>query len=530
MSASALGPVLEGALGKWAGEGVRGVWMDVELGQSDWVPVLAGAGFTFHHARDRLVTMVTRDDLPTNVPQQRLWFIYDYQGRRIFKSYAEREDGLWTEKRIHTFHYDGWNLIQENIHNISPTNTTNELRTYTQLDEWTAAMAAVDFGLKLAELFDEQEELMEQQGKIDKKNQEVQELLEKLKTAAEKQQDAEDLLQELSDALNGEGGYGDSIQEVEDQIKSSSNQIRQAARQAAKEAKEESEGADALMEFFGTEPGSLKRMDATARMELANRIRKNRDLRELADKVGRFVRLAMAEQAQKIVHGVDEVHDVEMGDDIHRVLPSELMYLASEETEDLIFLKFAEKGLLQYKLRGTEKVARGAIICMIDSSGSMYGAKDTWARAVGIALLHIAHKQGRDFYGIIFSSGYDRLLEFEFPKGVAKPSEVLDFAEAGYHGGTDFMLPINRSVEVLERQYDDDNAQKGDLVMVTDGEAPVNPEWLDRYVNKKEMLGFRLYSCLIGVHSDTLNAISDHIYNITEFAHGSDVQDMFGYV
>lgn len=406
----------------------------------------------------------------------------------------------------------------------------SELRTYTQLDEWTAAMAAVDFGLKLAELFDEQEELMEQQQKINEQNQKVQELLEKLKSAAEQQQDAEDLLQQLSEALNGEGGYADTVQDVEDQIKSSSNQIRQAARQAAREAKEESEGADALMEFFGTEPGSLKRMDATARMELANRIRKNRDLRELADKVGRFVRLAMAEQAQKIVHGVDEVHDVEMGDDIHRVLPSELMYLAEEETEDLFLLKFAEKALLQYKLRGQEKVARGAIICMIDSSGSMYGPKDTWARAVGIALLHIAAKQGRDFYGIIFSSGRDALLEFNFPKGVAKPHEVLDFAEAGYHGGTDFMLPINRSVEVLEKQYNDENAQKGDLVMVTDGEAPVNPDWLDRYVNKKEMLGFRLYSCLIGVHSDTLNAISDHIYNITEFAHGGDVQDMFGYV
>jgi len=405
-----------------------------------------------------------------------------------------------------------------------------ELRTYTSLDEWTSAMAAVDFGLKLAELFDEQEELMEQQEKINEKDQEVQELIEKLKSAEEQGKDAEDLLEELAEALNGEGGYGDTIKDVEGTIKANGNQIRQAARQAAKAAKEESEGAEAMMEFFGTEPGALTRMDATARIELANRIRRNSQLKELADKVGRFVRLAMAEQAQKIVHGVDEVHDVELGDDIHRVLPSELMLLADEDLEVLFHLKFVEKKLLQYMLRGTEKVARGAIICMIDSSGSMHGSRETWAKAVGIALLHIAAKQGRDFYGIIFSSYHDPLIEFYFKKGIAKPHEVLDFAEASYHGGTDFQMPINRSIEILREQLVEDNAQKGDLVMVTDGEAPVNEEWLDRYRNSKDELGFRMYSCLIGVHSDTLNTISDQIYNITEFASGGDVRDIFGYI
>jgi uncharacterized protein with von Willebrand factor type A (vWA) domain len=271
-------------------------------------------------------------------------------------------------------------------------------------------------------------------------------------------------------------------------------------------------------------------MDATARIALAKRIRRNAQLKELADKVGRFVRLAMAEQAQKIVHGVDEVHDVELGDDIHRVLPSELMLLADEELEVLFLLKFVDRKLLQYMLRGTEKVARGAIICMIDSSGSMMGSRETWAKAVGIALLHIAAKQGRDFYGIIFSSYHDPLIEFHFKKGIATPSEVLDFAEASYHGGTDFQMPINRSIEILQKQLNDDNAQKGDLVMVTDGEAPVSEEWLDRYRNSKDELGFRMYSCLIGVHSDTLNTLSDQIYNITEFASGGDVRDIFGYI
>ena len=90
---------------------------------------------------------------------------------------------------------------------------------------------------------------------------------------------------------------------------------------------------------------------------------------------------------------------------------------------------------MQYELRGTEKVARGAIICMIDSSGSMMGAKETWAKAVAIALLNIANQQNRDFYGMIFSSAHDPLKEWHFKKGKAAPQDVLDFAEFEFYGG-----------------------------------------------------------------------------------------------
>lgn len=411
----------------------------------------------------------------------------------------------------------------------SDTREWDELLTYTQLDEWAAAMAAVDFGLKLQELFDEEEELSRLQDGINERDQEVQQALDDLEKmdpdAPEKELDK--ALEALQNALDG---FGEAAGDVQRGIKKNSGKIRKAARDAAKAAKEETESTEALLDSFGTEPGHLQRMNASARMELANRIRKNKNLRELAEKVGRFVRLALSEQAQKITHGIDEVHDIERGNDIHKVLPSELLFLADDDLDILFMKKFADKELLQYQLRGVEKVSRGAIICMIDSSGSMSGSRDTWARAVGIALLHIAYKQGRDFYGIIFSSAHDDLLEFNFPKGIATPNEVLDFAEAGFYGGTDFEKPISRAVEILESQFNAEGSQKGDLVMVTDGECYVSEEWLDRFRNSKEYLAFRLYSCLIGMNSTTLATISDEMYHITDFARGGDVQDMFGYV
>jgi uncharacterized protein with von Willebrand factor type A (vWA) domain len=407
----------------------------------------------------------------------------------------------------------------------------DELLTYTQLDEWAASMAAVDFGLKLQEIFDEEAELAELQKNMNEQDQQVQEALDFIEglhgEGGAGSDEMEQALAALQEALDG---YGEASGSIDNGIKKHSNKLRQAGRQAAKHARDETESSSALLDSFGTEPGALQRMDGTARMELAARIRNNRHLKELAEKVGRFVTLAMSEQAQKITHGVDEVHDIEMGNDLSRVLPSELIFLGDEDSEWLFLERFAEKKLLQYQLRGVEKVSRGAIICMIDSSGSMSGSRDTWARAVGIALLHIAYRQNRDFYGIIFSSGYDDLIEFYFPKGLAQPNDVLDFAEAGYHGGTDFEKPVSRAVEVLRQQFNDDGAQKGDLVMITDGECAVSPDWLDRYHNAKEELAFRMYSCLIGMNSATLQVMSDDIYHITDFAQGGDVRDIFGYV
>lgn len=403
-----------------------------------------------------------------------------------------------------------------------------ELRTYTELDNWSAAMATVEFGLKLGELFDEMKELKEAQDKLNNVDKKIADLLEQIKEKGTSGQldDASKLIDKLEKMLQD---YQNAINGMDNAIKSNSNEIRQAAKQAAQEAREDAEGVADMLEAFGTEPGALSRMPSEARMELARRIQRNRQLKDLADKVGRFVRLALGEQARKIIHGTDEVHDVVLGNDLNGMLASELVSLAHPKLRREFYRKYAERSLLQYELRGTEKVARGAIICMIDSSGSMGGSKEVWAKAVGIALLNIAAKQGRDFHGIIFGSR-NEIKEFNFPKGKGTPGAVLDFAEFAFMGGTDFMAPISRAVQVLERQYNDEGSQKGDLVLITDGICAVSDDWMDKYRNSKDHLAFRFYSCLIGVHAPILEALSDQIYNITELAHGTNVTEMFGYV
>ncbi|XP_018010318.1 nudix hydrolase 7 [Hyalella azteca] len=59
-------PSLTASLEAWTAEGVRGVWFEIHLLHTHWVPVLAKHGFVFHHGEDSEVVMVRW--LPTDAP------------------------------------------------------------------------------------------------------------------------------------------------------------------------------------------------------------------------------------------------------------------------------------------------------------------------------------------------------------------------------------------------------------------------------------------------------------------------------
>lgn len=412
------------------------------------------------------------------------------------------------------------------IRQMMDTKEYEELRTYTELDPWASAMGAVASASSLGEFFDEQKDLIKQQDELREKENEVEDALNEMQNMEDQDQidQALDDLQEMLDE------YEQAADQMDQMIDGAASQMRKAGKDAAKAGNQQAQDIEAAIRTFGTDPGTLQRMSADARMELASRIARSRKLRDLADLAGRLKRFAWGQQATKITHGVDEIHDVTQGDDISRVLPSELALLASDKTKILFYQKYVEKRLMQYELRGSEKVAKGAIICLIDNSGSMTGSRELWAKAVGLALLDIAHKQKRDFYGIHFSSR-GQLKEFWFPQGdTSDLNQVLDFAEYFYGGGTDFESPLSRAIEVLETQMNDEDTQKGDIIMITDGECYVSDEWLKRFDNARDEIGFRLFGTLIGGYGRLLREISDVYVTIQDLTKGDEASDIFGYV
>lgn len=320
-----------------------------------------------------------------------------------------------------------------------------------------------------------------------------------------------------------------NIDDLNDALGQKKGQLKADLRAMLAQANEDAENQDNLTNSWGLEPGSLKKMPAAERIELAKQLNNER-FKKIAKKVGQIVRLAMSEQARKTTHSRNEVFDIEAGDDLTRTLPSEFILMDDEDLELLFYKKFIEHDLLQYRLRGTEKVAKGAIILCEDGSASMAGEQEIWAKAVALAFIRIAREQNRSFYGIHFG-GTGMIKEFDF-RDIKKieTKNVIEFAECFFAGGTDFMTPLTRSLALLQEQFETEGAVDGDIVFVTDGECGVSEEWLKAFKEEQERIGFRVWgiSILGNPKAEPLWSICDgRVFTIKDLTNATEMREVF---
>lgn len=300
-------------------------------------------------------------------------------------------------------------------------------------------------------------------------------------------------------------------------------QLRRAAEQAAAEAAEEA----ALMRSWGVEPGQLQRMSFEQRANLARRLRSGR-LGEYAELIGRFRTMATGERARKVEHAPGELVGITLGDDLGRLLPSEIAQLGVPALRPVFAAKFAESRLMLFDTEGEEIAGQGAIIACVDTSGSMRGDREAWAKACALALLDQARAAGRDFVGILFSSA-GHYSVFPFP-GERAPAiaEVIDFAESFLGGGTDFASPLTTAAQLIDAEYNRTGHQRADIVLITDGECEVTEDWMRTWQDTKHRLGFRVFG--IGVATTpgpVLDALSDNLRHITDMTDPDTAADLF---
>ena len=156
-----------------------------------------------------------------------------------------------------------------------------------------------------------------------------------------------------------------------------------------------------------------------------------------------------------------------------------------------------EKSLFQYEYYPQTKESRGPIVCCIDSSGSMYGVKEIWAKAVALGLLEIAKLQKRSFCAIHFSSGWNESALHTNSFSKKNPysiAEVIDLAEYFEGGGTQFEPPLDKARQIINNSTE---YKKADIVFITDGESVVRDIWLEDFNAWKDEIGLSVYSVLI---------------------------------
>jgi len=288
--------------------------------------------------------------------------------------------------------------------------------------------------------------------------------------------------------------------------------IKTAMRSASRKALDELEETSELLEIWGTEPGQVQSLSHEERLRLATRIKDKDKLKDLAKLLGKFKRLAIASQQTKMNHGFDEVYDIALGNNLSRVIPSDLMLLMHPATKMEFARKFAEGKLMQYDLKGTEKVGKGPVVCCIDSSGSISHEQDVWSKAVALSLMEIAHKQKRAFASIHFGSARDDLKTIIVKKDDPNPiSKVIELAEYYLGGGTDFEKPLTEAMNIIETS----DFKKADIVFLTDGECGLDTDWLAKFLNKKTEKGVKIHSVLLDVgqtSTHTVRQFSDEVY------------------
>jgi uncharacterized protein with von Willebrand factor type A (vWA) domain len=415
-----------------------------------------------------------------------------------------------------------------------------DLRERTQLDEAQAGLGAVLLGERVLALLREERllprgdlvdlwDLARQEDEVRARGEEL-EALDRTAEADPARADAARRARAVlaDDAQVAEARLRQKAQNVAGRLRELSAEAHNALPATAAAAGRRLDEAQAEAHGWGTGLGGGGRTSPGRQLELGRRLATNPKLRRLAALVGRMRQQAFALRRRHFERTSEEMHSVRLGADLEHLLPPELLALRHPALRRDLARRLIEGRLLSYALRGTDERGRGPMIVCLDGSSSMAGEKEVWSKAVALTLLEIARRQRRLFRFICFASADTPLFTRDLnprERWEVRTDRALDVAEYFPGGGTDFETPLSAALDCLgTARY-----RRGDVVLVTDGECDVSPEWRARFLAEKKRLGFALWSVLIDVGSSTagtLAALSDRVTTVSQLT-DEGVRDLF---
>ncbi len=281
------------------------------------------------------------------------------------------------------------------------------------------------------------------------------------------------------------------------------DKLRRAYREIADEISGQLELVQAL---YGTAPGTPEMRSAQEKLQFAQKIANSSRWKQLFKVMGRFQHFALASSQRKVEDVPHEIVGIELGSDLERMLPSEFMYLTDPDLEDVFLKNFVEGNLMQWEMQGEDNVGKGPIVLLIDGSGSMaggYGRRgaltpEIWSKAAMLGFLALAEREKRDVYVRQFGSTHehrDWVFPYQTHRDAVRPEALFEAGEYFLNGGTDFMSPLTWA---LGKVTAGDEWSRSDVVIITDGQAPVSPQFREKYTREKEEKNFRAFGLFIG--------------------------------
>ena len=383
----------------------------------------------------------------------------------------------------------GYLLNYELMSKLLESQSYQELREYTQLDELGAGLGSIA-------------------------------LLENLLKQLERDGDLKEVSNKINDAAEQQAAIPSD--ELYQRVSSLQSKLRQAVEFATDKAVAEAEDVAQVITSWGLNQGEFTRLPYEKKLELLHILRNQQKFRDMTNLVGRMRRLASVSRKAKLEHRV-ELHSIMQGADINHLLPQELLALRRPLLKLDFYRRLIEKQLLQYDLNQQEYLGQGPIIALIDTSSSMIGNREYWSKAVALGLAEIAEKERREFRYALFASSRTALVTDDFQIGQRSTDKVIKLASEFIGGGTDFEQPLQWALDKLRES----SFSKADIVMITDGECNVSSEFLKELQKVKEQKQCRIYSILIGSNPKELNRWSDAVWSITDLLDETTVQELF---
>lgn len=316
----------------------------------------------------------------------------------------------------------------------------------------------------------------------------------------------------------------DKLQQARDEAEHCANNmdhsaVRQAARGAIQSVNEHLDEVDDALRACGwgnADVGAGARSAESVKQAVAQRLMNAHKLREILDLAGRMKNIMREAQAAKVRHGGSEITDIEAGADIARLLPSEAAMMRHPKGKLILFRKFLERSAMQYNLEGKKPSGRGPIVVCIDDSGSMAGNREVWAKAVSLAMLELARRQGRAFAYCTFSQRLTHTLE-ERRGEKSSPATILDAMLVHEGGGTDFDPPLTWAID---RVAESERLQDADIVFISDGDCRARS--VHEHKSRLRETGARVWGIAVGASAlgstgpGTMQDFCTHVYSVRD--------------
>ncbi len=201
------------------------------------------------------------------------------------------------------------------------------------------------------------------------------------------------------------------------------------------------------------------------------------------------------------------VSGITMGREISYVLPEELVKIADSDTEHIFDISYLENNLLLFDLKGIAGVShggsdrirssprrgRGPVVLCVDTSSSMQGVPESYAKATVMSLALKCHDAGRDCYVINFSVKIEKLVLREDDADVE--GKLLKFLSKSFNGGSDLDEAL---MECLSLMHNDPRFYRSDVLCVTDGQIRFSERLAAMVRRRRQHEHNRFYELVIG--------------------------------